>query len=179
MSSEPEDNLTPSPTAMARAAFVDRFGGVYEHSPWIAEHLWAQGIEETHDTAAGLHAALAAIMETAGPDEKLALIRAHPDLAGKAAVRGELTEASTSEQAGAGLDQCTAREFERFQALNAAYKDKFGFPFILAVKGKTRHDILEAFEARTDNDPETEFATALGEINKIAFLRLVALTGTS
>ena len=178
MSTDTEDRLTPSPSAMPQAEFVARFGGIYEHSPWIAERLWAEGISTTHDHAAGLHTALAAILDVASRDEKLALIRAHPDLAGKAAVRGELTEASTSEQAGAGLDQCTAEEFDRFQALNGAYKEKFGFPFILAVKGKDRHDILQAFETRIANDPETEFATALAEINQIALLRLRALAET-
>jgi 2-oxo-4-hydroxy-4-carboxy-5-ureidoimidazoline decarboxylase len=102
---------------------------------------------------------------------KLKLIRNHPDLAGKLGV-ADLTAASRSEQAGAGLDQCTAHEYERFQALNRAYKEKFRFPFILAVAGKTRHDILAAFELRAQNDRETEFRTALAEIDKIALIRL-------
>jgi len=177
MNSDTDAILTPTPAAMSRTDFVAKFGGIYEHSPWIAERVWDQGLGDAHNSVSGLHAALAAVLGVASRDERLALIRAHPDLAGKAAVRGELTEASTSEQSGAGLDQCTAEEFERFQTLNAAYKQKFGFPFILAVKGKNRHDILEAFESRIGNNAETEFTTALGEINKIACLRLEAMIG--
>lgn len=177
MNTDTDGTLTPNPAAMSRADFVSRFGGVYEHSPWIAERAWDLGLDDAHSRISGLHAALAAVLDAGTRDEQLALIRAHPDLAGKAAVRGELTEASTTEQAGAGLDQCTAEEFERFQTLNAAYKEKFGFPFILAVKGKNRHDILKAFESRIGNDADTEFSTAIGEINKIALLRLEAMTG--
>ena len=106
---------------------------------------------------------------------QLALINAHPDLAGKAAVRGELTEASTAEQSGAGIHLCSAAEFARFTELNAAYKAKFAFPFIMAVKGSNRHEILAAFEERIHNEVETEFARALAEINKIALFRLQAL----
>jgi OHCU decarboxylase len=107
--------------------------------------------------------------------EQLALINAHPDLAGKAAVRGELTASSTAEQAGAGISECTAEEFSRFTQLNDAYKAKFGFPFIMAVKGSNRHQILAAFEERIHNSPEQEFACALAEINKIALFRLQQL----
>lgn len=169
--------LEPLPSALTRTEFVERFGGVYEHSPWIAEDLWDQGLSADHDTPEGLQSAMAAVLDAADREAKLALIRAHPDLAGKAAVRGELTEASTSEQAGAGLDQCTAQEFARFQELNATYQDKFGFPFILAVKGRHRTEILNAFETRISNSPEVEFDTALGQINRIALLRLEAMTG--
>jgi len=160
---------------MALADFVARFGGVYEHSPWIAEAAHRRGLTSAEDRPAGLAAAMAAVLADAEREAKLALIRAHPDLAGRAAIAGELTEASRSEQAGAGLDRCTPEEYRRFQELNAAYKAKFGFPFILAVAGKTRHEILAAFEARIGNDPETEFRTALNEINKIARIRLEAL----
>ena len=104
--------------------------------------------------------------------ELLDLINAHPDLAGKAAIAGELTEASTSEQAGAGIHECTEEEFARFTELNEAYKDKFQFPFIMAVKGSNRHQIIAAFEQRIHNSPEQEFITALQEINKIALFRL-------
>jgi OHCU decarboxylase len=102
-------------------------------------------------------------------------MRAHPDLAGKTALAGELTADSNEEQSKAGLDQCTADEFERFQTLNVAYKEKFGFPFIMAVRESSRADILEAFARRLDNDYELEFETALQEIHKIARLRLAAL----
>ncbi|MGI9415116.1 MAG: 2-oxo-4-hydroxy-4-carboxy-5-ureidoimidazoline decarboxylase [Hyphomicrobiales bacterium] len=177
MNTDTDGKLTPSPAAMSRTDFVSMFGGIYEHSPWIAERLWDLGLGDAHSNVSSIHSALAAVLDAASRDEQLALIRAHPDLAGKAAVRGELTEASTSEQSSAGLDQCTAEEFERFQTLNTAYKEKFDFPFILAVKGKNRHDILEAFETRIGNDTDTEFITALGEINKIALLRLNAMAG--
>ncbi|VAW11343.1 2-oxo-4-hydroxy-4-carboxy-5-ureidoimidazoline (OHCU) decarboxylase [hydrothermal vent metagenome] len=165
----------PLPSTMGREAFVDRFGGIYEHSPWVAEAAHDGGIGAGEDTAPGLAAAMARALEAATGDQKLALIRAHPDLAGKAAVRGGLTPASTSEQTGAGLDQCSAEEFSRFENLNATYRAKFGFPFIFAVGGKTRYDILDAFEARIAQDPDMEFATALEQINKIAALRLMAL----
>ena len=165
----------PPPREMSRQEFVARFGGVYEHSPWIAEALFDRGLTAAEDTPEGLAAALAAVLASAGEDAKLALIRAHPDLAGRAAIAGHLTAASKSEQAGAGLDQCTPEEYRRFQELNEAYKQKFGFPFILAIAGKSRHDVLAAFEARLDNDPIVEFRTALAEIDAIARLRLHAM----
>lgn len=165
----------PRPTSLDKTSFVARFGGVYEHSPWIAEALWDRGLGPQHDSAEGLHRGFADILQQASRQQKLALILAHPDLAGKAAMSGELTAESTSEQAGAGLDQCSAEEFDRFQRLNGAYVEKFGFPFILAVKGKGRSDILKAFETRIANDPEAEFAQALAQINRIALLRLADL----
>lgn len=160
---------------MSRQEFVARLGGVYEHSPWIAEALHDRGLTDKEDTPEGLAAAMAEVLAAADDEAKLALIRAHPDLAGRAAIAGDLTAASRSEQAGAGLDRCTPEEYRRFQELNEAYKQKFGFPFILAVSGKTRHDILAAFEARSRNDRQTEFDTALAEIDKIARLRLAAM----
>ena len=108
-------------------------------------------------------------------EAQLALINAHPDLAGKAALRGELTAASSAEQAGAGIQACSAEEFARFGELNAAYKARFGFPFIMAVKDSNRQQILDAFAQRLNNTPEQEFARALAEINQIALLRLQAL----
>jgi len=165
----------PLPRDMSRQGFVARFGGVYEHSPWIAEAVHDRGLTEKEDTPDGLAAAMAEVLADAGNDAKLALIRAHPDLAGRAAVAGDLTTASKSEQVGAGLDRCTSEEYRRFQELNEAYKEKFGFPFILAVAGKTRHDILAAFETRSRNDRQREFETALAEIDKIARLRLAAM----
>jgi 2-oxo-4-hydroxy-4-carboxy-5-ureidoimidazoline decarboxylase len=165
----------PSPRQLSREAFVARFGGVYEHSPWIAEALFDRGLSEAEDTPRGLATSMAAVLAAAGDEAKLALIRAHPDLAGKAAIAGDLTAASKSEQAGAGLDSCTPEEYGRFQQLNQSYKQKFGFPFILAVAGKTRQEILAAFEARIGNSLETEFTTALKEIDRIARLRLEAL----
>lgn len=158
--------------------FVRRFGGIYEHSPWVAERVLLVLGERVVDT--GLLAVLMAdCVDNASVGTQLELIRAHPDLAGKAQVAGELTVDSTEEQSKAGLDQCTAEEFERFQSLNAAYKEKFGFPFIMAVRESTRGDILAAFSARMENDYELEFETALQEIHEIARLRLAALENLS
>jgi 2-oxo-4-hydroxy-4-carboxy-5-ureidoimidazoline decarboxylase len=177
MAERPVKPYDPAPSAMSRAAFVARFGGVYEHFPQIAERAWDRGLSEAEDTAGGLAAAMASIAVALDEEEKLALIRNHPDLAGKAAVAGELTAASKSEQADAGLDQCTPEEFARFQELNAAYRAKFGFPFILAVGGRGRREILAAFEARVENDRDTELRTALQQIDRIARLRLDMLAG--
>ena len=123
-------------------------------------------------TVDALHAAMVSAVNDAGDNAQLALIRAHPDLAGKAALAGKLTAESTSEQKGAGLDRLTADEFARFHKLNDAYKDRFGFPFIFAVKGATKHMILEAFEARVKNDPGTEFAAAIAQVCRIFRFRL-------
>lgn len=157
-----------------RAAFVAAYGGVYEHSPWVAETVWDQRVETELDSLEGLTAAMRETVNAADEARKMVLICAHPDLAGKAAVRDELTDESRSEQQGAGLDQCTAEEFKDFQQLNAAYKLKFGFPFIIAVKGHDRHSILAAFRARINHDREQEFHTALDQIHRIASLRLAA-----
>ena len=157
---------------MRRDEFVARYGGVYEHSPWVAEAAFDDGGPADPGVLA---VRFAAIVEAAGRERKLELIRAHPDLAGRAAVAGELSAASTEEQKRARLDLCTPAEFERFQALNASYRRKFGFPFVLAVRNRSRQEILGAFEARLDNDPETEFDTAIREIHEIARLRLEAM----
>ncbi|WP_109138793.1 2-oxo-4-hydroxy-4-carboxy-5-ureidoimidazoline decarboxylase [Azospirillum baldaniorum] len=155
---------------MDRASFVARFGGVFEHSPWVAEGAWDAG--NVPDDVDGLHAAMVAVLRAADHGRKLTLLNAHPDLAGRLALRGELTADSTAEQASAGLDRCTPEEFARFTELNDAYKARFGFPFILAVKGRSRADILEAFETRLSNGPEEEFATALAQVERITWLRL-------
>ena len=161
---------------MTRADFLARFGGIYEDSPWVPERLWQAGLTATHDRLEGLHGALAAVVAEASRAEQLALIRAHPDLAGRAALAGEVTVDSRAEQASAGLDSCTPEELRRFQELNAAYKAKFGFPYILAVKGRTRGEILADFERRLGNEPEAEFTEALRQIDRIALLRLESLT---
>ena len=166
---------TLTPSTLGRDAFVRAFADIYEHSPWVAEQAYDQGAAPRLDAVEFLHQRMAAILLAAEHDAQLALINAHPDLAGKAAVRGELTAASSAEQAGAGIQDCTAEEFARFSTLNDAYKSKFGFPFIKAVKGSNRHAILAAFEARLHNTPEQEFHTALAEINQIALFRLQAL----
>ncbi|NHN78109.1 2-oxo-4-hydroxy-4-carboxy-5-ureidoimidazoline decarboxylase [Azotobacter chroococcum] len=166
---------TIKPSALSREAFIETFGGVYEHSPWIAETVFAQGIGSEDDDIERLHARLAQVVRTAPRAAQLALIQAHPDLAGKAAVRGELSAASTAEQAGAGIQDCTPEEFERFERFNAAYQARFGFVFIMAVKGSNRQQILAAFEERLNHTPEQEFARALAEIDKIALFRLQAI----
>ena len=153
--------------------FIARYGGIYEHSPWVAEQVSTLG-GDIEDTSV-LAALMADCVDNAAVEQQLALIRAHPDLAGKAQVAGELTQASTAEQASAGLDQCTPQEFTRFQELNDTYRQKFGFPFVMAVRGEDRVAILDAFAQRLDNDYDLEFETALIEIHKIARLRLDAM----
>lgn len=161
-----------TPSGLSRDAFVSAFADIYEHSPWVAERAYDLGVDASLDEIETLHQRMADILLSASHDQQLALINAHPDLAGKAAVRGELTEASTNEQAGAGIHECTPDEFARFTQLNDAYKAKFGFPFIMAVKGSNRHQILAAFEERIHNSAEAEFQRALAEINRIALFRL-------
>lgn len=151
----------------AKEDFIARFGPVYEASPWVAEGVWPDPPADRE----GLAKAMAAVVDAAPRERKLALIRAHPELAS----RTKMADASVKEQAGAGLDQCSPEEFEAFQRLNAAYNARFGFPFIFAVKGATRGDILAAFEARLANDPETEFETAIAQIHRIAGFRLADL----
>lgn len=157
--------------------FIARYGGIYEHSPWVAEQVAPLATEV--DDVERIATLMADCVDNAAPEQQLALIRAHPDLAGKAQVAGELTADSTEEQSSAGLDQCSKVEFERFQALNDAYKEKFGFPFVMAVRGSNRAEILEVFSARLQNDYDLEFETALEEIHKIARLRLEAMEGSA
>ena len=155
------------------AEFVTRYGGIYEHSPWVAERAAAHvGGGDSIDVIARV---MADCVDNAALDQQLELIRAHPDLAGKAQVAGELTADSTTEQASAGLDQCSTDEYHRFQELNGRYHEKFGFPFVMAVRNSSRAEILAAFAARLENDPTTEFETALREIHTIARLRLEAM----
>ena len=153
--------------------FVALFGGVYEHSSWIAADSWP-ACQMAHN-AEQLASIMASTVDSASQADKLALIRAHPDLAGRLAVAGELTADSAAEQASAGLDQCSQQEFEQFQTLNQAYVSKFEFPFVMAVRGSHRSDILKAFAERIENTYEIEFNTALREIHKIARLRLEQL----
>lgn len=154
---------------------MDAFGGVYEHSPWVAERVPPEGLAGAPDIAAALAGAMRRVVDGAGGDEQLALLRAHPDLAGRLGVGEGLTEASEGEQASAGLDRCTPGEFEEFQQLNTRYRERFGFPFILAVRGRSRGEILEAFRRRVGNDRDDEFAEALEQVHRIARLRLEAM----
>jgi OHCU decarboxylase len=159
------------PSGMGRALFTELFGDVFEHSPWISGQAHAAGLALAQDTAEGLHAALAAIVDAAPTERKLALIRAHPDLAGRLKL-ADLTADSAAEQASAGLGSLSGEERDRFLALNEAYKAKFGFPFIMAVKGRTKAEILAAFAERLEHDAERESETALAEVKAIALLRL-------
>lgn len=163
------------PSKLPKALFVEVFGRVWEHSPWVAEAAYDAGIGTAQDTAEGLHAAMVAAMRKHSPERQKALLNAHPDLAGKLAAAGEITPESTQEQASAGLDRLTSDERVRFTALNEAYKARFGIPFIMAVKGATKAQILAAFEERLKNTPEQEFATALTQVEKIVLLRLKEL----
>ena len=165
--------LSPRPSSLTQAEFVSNYGHIYEHSAWIAERTWAGNeLASGHDSPEQLARAMESTLCAASDDEKLALIRAHPDLAGRAAIANDLTPDSTEEQASAGIDQCTPDEYQQFVALNSQYKETFGFPFVMAVRGSNRHLILQAFRTRLDNPVEKEFATAISEINKIARLRL-------
>ncbi len=160
------------PSRMERDSFVEKFGGVFEHSPWIAEQAWQAGLGAANDTAYGLHHAMKIQFRLADDDARLAVLKAHPDLAGKLAAAKRLTAKSTGEQAGAGLDALTDTERATFNDLNARYTAKFGFPFIIAVKGLTKRDILAAFQTRIDNDRVAEFSTACAQVERIALLRL-------
>ena len=167
--------MTPLPSQMSREAFVEHFGGVYEHSPWIALGLFDAGLSALVDTPSGLSQAMIDIVAQAGHEPQLALLRSHPDLAGRLAVSGELTVASFAEQSGAGLDQCTPAQFSAFNELNARYTQKFGFPFIVAVRGLDREGILACFHKRVENDFDTEFNEALAQVHRIARLRIDTL----
>ncbi|MBS0126309.1 allantoinase PuuE [Thetidibacter halocola] len=160
------------PSEMDRETFVTRFGGVFEHSPWIAERAWALELGPAHDRPAGLHNALARMFRSASRDERLAVLKAHPDLAGKLAAAKRLTADSSAEQASAGLDALTDAERARFTELNDAYVARHGFPFIIAVRDHDKAGILGAFENRIANDTDTEFATACKQVERIARLRL-------
>jgi 2-oxo-4-hydroxy-4-carboxy-5-ureidoimidazoline decarboxylase len=152
-----------------REGFIQRYGAIYEDSPWVAEAVWpGAGVLRSAQALAG---AMAAVVDSASREQKLALIRAHPQLASRA----RMADASVREQSGAGLDQCSPQEFADFQRLNAAYNDRFGFPFIVAVKDMSRRDILDAFADRLTHDPETEFIEALRQIHRIAAFRLADL----
>jgi 2-oxo-4-hydroxy-4-carboxy-5-ureidoimidazoline decarboxylase len=154
-----------------RAAFVATLGGIFEHSPWVADGAFDARPFASVDA---LHRAMLAVVRDAGEARQLALLRAHPELAGKAAIRGELTADSTSEQSGAGLGACAPAEFARLQALNTRYNAKFGFPFILAVKGCDRSGIIAEFARRVERDRVAEFGECLRQIAKITRLRRAA-----
>jgi 2-oxo-4-hydroxy-4-carboxy-5-ureidoimidazoline decarboxylase len=160
------------PSALTRDGFVARFGPVYEASLWVAEAVWPAAARGELDDPDALARAMREAVDAAPRARRLALIRAHPQLA---VANKAMAQASVWEQRRAGLDQCSADELAAFRDLNAAYLARFGFPFIIAVKGRSRADILAAFADRLENDAEAEFATALAEIHRIAGFRLAAL----
>ena len=160
------------PSQMTRERFVERFGGVFEHSPWIADRAWALELGPAHDTAVGVHSALARVFRSATEAERLGVLTAHPDLAGKLAQAKRLTEASSAEQAAAGLNALTDAERAAFTRLNADYVARFGFPFIIAVRDNTKATILAAFQRRITNERSVEFAEACAQVERIAELRL-------
>jgi len=153
---------------LERAAFVNALGWIFEQSPWVAERAFDARPFTSLDA---LHAALTGQVERATFTERLALLQAHPDLG----ARARLSQASTQEQAGAGLDSLTPGEFEQLHRLNAAYRTRFGFPFLLAVKGCTKQDVLRALQARIESEPEDEYREALRQVYRIARFRLEGL----
>ena len=150
---------------MEQQQFVETLGWIFENSPWVAERSWKSRPFQSKEA---LHSALVHCVDVASTSEQLALIGAHPDLGAKAA----MSDASVGEQAGAGLNQLSAAEFETLHRLNSAYKNKFNFPFIYAVKGATKREILQALEKRLSNDKDSEWSTALRQIVRIAWFRL-------
>ncbi len=160
------------PSRMDRLDFVARFGAIFEHSPWIAERAFNLELGPAHDSAAGVHNALCRIFRTASAEERLGVLNAHPDLAGKLAEAGRLTAESASEQASAGLDLLTDDERETFTRLNRQYVEKHGFPFIIAVRDHSKASIMEAFHRRIDNDRTAEIKEACRQVERIAQLRL-------
>ncbi|WP_425248629.1 allantoinase PuuE [Chelativorans salis] len=172
MEHHPYEAPALKPSLLDEAAFIAHFGGIFEHSPWVAERAFRLELGPAHDSAAGLHNALARAFRSASGEERLGVLTAHPDLAGKLAAAKRLTPESSREQASAGLDALTDEERAHFTDLNTRYTEKFGFPFIIAVKDHSKDGILKAFEARIENSREEEFVTACGQVERIAYLRL-------
>jgi 2-oxo-4-hydroxy-4-carboxy-5-ureidoimidazoline decarboxylase len=156
-------------SALDEAAFVAELGRIFEHSPWVAAAAWRQ---RPFASLAALHAAMTGAVAAAGEERQLALVRAHPDLAGRMALAGELTAESAAEQAAAGLTALSAEELARFTAYNEAYKERFGFPFVICARQNKKDAILAAFPLRLQHSRDEELRTALGEISQIAWLRL-------
>jgi OHCU decarboxylase len=155
---------------MDRKSFMARFGGIFEHSPWIVNEAWEQGVRD--GDIEKLKAGFSRVIHDADRDRQVALLRAHPQLASAIASDEEITDESRGEQKSVGLDQCSPAEFDEFNRLNGAYTNKFGFPFIIAVKGLDRDQILEIFRSRLENSPEDEFREALRQVIRIGAFRL-------
>lgn len=162
--------LSPTPSQLSKAEFVEAYGSIYESSPWVAEAVF----EARTDDASSLAALMQTAVTEASKEFKLALLRAHPELVGKLEL-SSLTLDSQSEQRGAGLTECSPEEYDEFRRLNDRYNQRFGFPFIFAVKGYHRGAILASFRQRVNNDPGTEFETAIAQVHRIGQLRLGAM----
>ncbi len=165
-------NKKTIPSRLSQTEFLATFGGVFEKSEWIAKSLFISGIKKNYDTADSLHKAMVKLFRESSHKKKLDVLLAHPDLAGKLAQRGELTKESQNEQSSAGLNQLTSDEFLDFQSLNAAYMNKHAFPFIIAVKGLTKWEILSQFRKRVNNSNVAEFKEACSQVEKIAYIRI-------
>src|SRR5690606_12567940 len=172
LKTHPHDPRAARPPQLPLDDFPALYGGVFDNSEWVAERTFKRELSPAHDTATGLHAVMCQVFRSASEEERLGVLKAHPDLAGRLAAAKRLTEASAAEQASAGLDALTDEERAHFTLLNTAYVDKFGFPFIIAVRDNTKASILAAFETRIGNDAATEFATACQQVERIAMLRL-------
>ena len=159
----------PRPSQMDKDQFIGLYGGIFEHSPWVAEQTHLLELSPAHDSAAGLHAAMVRAFRAASPPRRLEVLDAHPDLAGKLAAAKRLTSESAAEQSSAGLDALTDAERETFTQMNEDYTAKHGFPFIIAVRDNTKASIMEAFTARIANDSEAEFEQACRQVERIAY----------
>ena len=157
---------------MGCGEFVAVFGHIFEHSDWITARVWSVGLTSRDDTVTGLFSSFVDVIEGAGREPQLRLLRAHPELARRIGKNTTLTKASRDEQELAGLNNCSEEEFNEFRSLNHRYKERFGFPFILAVGGRHRNEILEIFRKRINNDSEYELKEALKQVHQIAYLRL-------
>jgi OHCU decarboxylase len=164
---------------MNKARFRSKFGSVYEHSPWVADAVFEKSMDMApgYTDAAALNNCFKSVFMASSRDQQLATLRAHPELACALDDRDQLTSDSAAEQSGAGLDQCSEAEFAEFGRLNAAYSEKFGFPFIIAVKGRSRQKILNLFRMRLQNDAVLEFQTALYQVCRIAQFRIEGILG--
>lgn len=167
--SMPEKITLKRANSLSREEFVATFGSLYEHSPWVAEGAYSR---RPFDGISELHEGFVRAVHDAPRERQLDLIRSHPDLAGKAAMAGELTTESTAEQSSAGLDRLSPQEYETFTRINREYRDKFGIPMVVAVREHTRESIIAQAKARLSHSRDEEIETALGEIDKIAWIRL-------
>ncbi len=165
------------PSEMSHEEFTETFGPVFEHATWVAERVWEDGVEFRHDTVSGMHAAMCNEIRQADEDEQLALLRAQPELAVRIGTGPAPGGHARAEQHGAGLDRCSEAEFEAFQQLMRAYREKFGFPFVLAVRGYQRKQVLDLLRARLEHEAGEEFQAALHQVMKIGLFRLQEIFG--